>query len=80
MEVPHVRYGKRIPFAPAAGAENSSHQQKRMVAGLQGWTLSQADKAGAANDCMEGFGYRRFHATTSPIPCSRGNPRGIKQL
>lgn len=70
MEVPHVKSGKRIPFAPAPGAEDNPHQQKRVVAGLQGWTLPQTHQAGTAYNRMESVGYFGLHAAAFPKPRS----------
>ena len=72
MEVYHVQHGKRVSFAPAPSPEHNPHQQERMVAGLQGWALSQARQTWAAHDRMEVVGYCRFHATTFPAACSEG--------
>lgn len=47
-------------FTTAPDTGNFSHQQKLMVAGLQGWPVSQAHKTWTKNNCLAKIGHRIF--------------------
>ncbi len=65
-------------FAASAGAGNFSHQQKFLVAGLQGWPLSQAHKTWAKNNCLAKIGHRILGGKA--VKKSGGRPTNYRRV